>query len=415
MASPFASMRFFNYRLWFGGSLVSSTAVWLQRVAQDWYVLTVLTDHDSSQVGIVTALQFLPILGLSGFAGALADRVKGRRILQSSLLGVCLVSLCMGVLILTGVCNVWHMYALAVASGVIIAIDTPARQAFVGELVPRTYMANAVALNATAFHAARLIGPAVAGLLIEWYGVGPVSLATAVLFLIPILTMALMRAGELVQRPFVPRAPGQVREALAYVRGRTDIRVILLLIFVVSALGMNFQMTSALMATEVFGKSAGQFGVLSSFMAVGSILGAVAAAARAPRIRTILCGAALYGLAEIGLGMAPTYWWFAALSVPTGLFMLTTNTSANAYIQTHTDEEKRGRVMSLYSLVFLGATPVGSPLIGWVGQVLGARWSILVGGMASMGIAVVCGLWAVAHWGVRLRFEGRRPRIEGSR
>ena len=161
MASPFASMRFFNYRLWFGGSLVSSTAVWLQRVAQDWYVLTVLTDHDSSQVGIVTALQFLPILGLSGFAGALADRVKGRRILQSSLLGVCLVSLCMGVLILTGVCNVWHMYALAVASGVIIAIDTPARQAFVGELVPRTYMANAVALNATAFHAARLIGPAV--------------------------------------------------------------------------------------------------------------------------------------------------------------------------------------------------------------------------------------------------------------
>ena len=392
MSATFASMRYVNYRYWFVASLIASTGAWLQRVAQDWYVLTVLTDHDASQVGVVTALQFLPIILFSAWAGVLADRIPGRRLLQCTQTGVGLVSLIIGVVVLTGTGELWHQYILAFISGTISAIDTPARQAFVGELVPQDKMANAVALNATAFHTARLIGPASAGFFIDWWGVGPVFLIDAGMFAAPVIALALMRGDRLYPRTLVPRARGQLRESVIYVHSRTDIRIILALIFVVSALGMNFQMTSALMATTVFGKAAGSFGILSTFMAFGSILGSTGAA------RTILMGAAFYGTAEILLGLSPSYWWFALLSIPTGFGMLTMNTSANALVQTRTDSDKRGRVMALYSLVFLGATPIGSPLVGWVGTMFGARWSILVGGIASLGIALVCGVWAMIHW-----------------
>ena len=402
MSATFASMRYVNYRYWFVASLIASTGAWLQRVAQDWYVLTVLTDHDSGQVGIVTALQFLPIILFSAWAGVLADRIPGRRLLQCTQAGVGLVSLVMGVVVLTGTGELWHQYILAFVSGTISAVDTPARQAFVGELVPPDKMANAVALNATAFHAARLIGPASAGLFIDWWGVGPVFLIDAGMFAAPIIALFLMRGDRLYPRTLVPRARGQLREGIAYVRGRTDICIILVTIFVVSALGMNFQLTSALMATTVFGKSAGSFGVLSTFMALGSILGSTAVARRAPRLRAILMGAAFYGTAEILLGLAPSYWWFALLAIPTGYGMLTMNTSANALMQTRTDPDKRGRIMALYSLVYLGATPIGSPIIGRIGALFGARWAILVGGIASLSIAVACGVWAMIHWKARV-------------
>ena len=402
MSATFASMRYVNYRYWFVASLIASTGTWLQRVAQDWYVLTVLTDHDSGQVGIVTALQFLPIILFSASAGVLADRIPGRRLLQCTQAGVGLVSLVMGVVVLTGTGELWHQYILAFVSGTISAVDTPARQAFVGELVPPDKMANAVALNATAFHAARLIGPASAGLFIDWWGVGPVFLIDAGMFAAPIIALFLMRADRLYQRTLIPRARGQLREGIAYVRGRTDICIILVTIFVVSALGMNFQLTSALMATTVFGKSAGSFGVLSTFMALGSILGSTAVARRTPRLRAILMGAAFYGTAEILLGLSPSYWWFAVLAVPTGYGMLTMNTSANALMQTRTDPDKRGRIMALYSLVYLGATPIGSPIIGRIGALFGARWAILVGGIASLSIAVACGVWAMIHWKARV-------------
>ena len=402
MSATFASMRYVNYRYWFVASLIASTGAWLQRVAQDWYVLTVLTDHDSGQVGIVTALQFLPIILFSASAGVLADRIPGRRLLQCTQAGVGLVSLVMGVVVLTGTGELWHQYILAFVSGTISAVDTPARQAFVGELVPPDKMANAVALNATAFHAARLIGPASAGLFIDWWGVGPVFLIDAGMFAAPIIALFLMRADRLYPRTLIPRARGQLREGIAYVRGRTDICIILVTIFVVSALGMNFQLTSALMATTVFGKSAGSFGVLSTFMALGSILGSTAVARRTPRLRAILMGAAFYGTAEILLGLSPSYWWFAFLAIPTGYGMLTMNTSANALMQTRTDPDKRGRIMALYSLVYLGATPIGSPIIGRIGALFGARWAILVGGIASLSIAVACGVWAMIHWKARV-------------
>lgn len=395
-------MRYVNYRYWFVASLIASTGAWLQRVAQDWYVLTVLTDHDSGQVGIVTALQFLPIILFSASAGVLADRIPGRRLLQCTQAGVGLVSLVMGVVVLTGTGE-----PLApVHPRLRLRDDLRGRHARTPGIRRRARAPGQDGerrrperhrLPHRAPH-----WPGFGGFLHRLVGVGPVFLIDAGMFAAPVIALALMRADRLYPRTLIPRARGQLREGIAYVRGRTDICIILVTIFVVSALGMNFQLTSALMATTVFGKSAGSFGVLSTFMALGSILGSTAVARRSPRLRAILMGAAFYGTAEILLGLSPSYWWFAVLAVPTGYGMLTMNTSANALMQTRTDPDKRGRIMALYSLVYLGATPIGSPIIGRIGALFGARWAILVGGIASLSIAVACEVWAMIHWKARV-------------
>lgn len=406
MSRTFHSLHYPNFRLWFFGSMVASIGVWMQRVAQDWLVLTVLSANSGTQVGIVTALQFLPILLLSPWAGLLADRLNRRRLLQATQATNALLGLLLGVLILTGIASLWQVYVLALVGGVASAIDSPARQAFVSELVPAHSLSNAVAHNSTAFNTARLIGPAVSGLLIEAVGIGWVFVINAVLFLAPVTALALMRTADLIERRVVKRSPGQIREGISYVKSRPDIVLVLCIVAVVSALGMNFQLTSALMATEVYGKAAGQYGILASFMAIGSLAGSLMAARRrVPRLRYIVVGAASYGALEILLGLSPTYAAFAALSIPTGYAMLTMVTAANAAIQITTHETMRGRVMALYSMIFMGATPIGSPFIGWVGETLGARWSILVGGGASLAIAVICGAWAMSHWDIRVRLH----------
>ena len=329
MSRTFHSLRYFNFRLWFFGNIIASTGMWMQRVAQDWLVLTVLTQNSGTQVGVVTALQFLPILVLSPWAGLLADRLNRRALLQAMQLAHALLGLILGVLILTNTAQLWHVYVLALLGGVAGAIDSPARQAFVSELVPPVSLSNAVGLNSTAFNAARLIGPAVSGLLIDAIGTGWVMIVTAVAFFAPVLTLALMRSADLVPRKVVKRSPGQIREGVSYVKNRPDIVLILVIVAVVSALGMNFQLTSALMATEVYGKAAGEYGILGSFMAVGALGGSLLAARRAqPRLRLIVSGAAIYGLLEIVLALAPSYESFAVLAVPTGLAMLTMVTAA---------------------------------------------------------------------------------------
>lgn len=413
MSRTFHSLRYFNFRLWFFGNIIASTGMWMQRVAQDWLVLTVLTKNSGTQVGVVTALQFLPILVLSPWAGLLADRLNRRALLQAMQLANALLGLILGVLILTNTAQLWHVYVLALLGGVAGAIDSPARQAFVSELVPPVSLSNAVGLNSTAFNAARLIGPAVSGLLIDAIGTGWVMIVTAVAFFAPVLTLALMRSADLVPRKVVKRSPGQIREGVSYVKNRPDIVLILVIVAVVSGLGMNFQLTSALMATEVYGKAAGEYGILGSFMAVGALSGSLLAARRAqPRLRLIVSGAAIYGLLEIVLALAPTYESFAVLAIPTGLAMLTMVTAANATIQITTDETVRGRVMALYSMIFMGATPIGSPFIGWVGEQFGARWSILVGGGASLAIGVIAGVWGLIHWNYRVKFRVSAHPIE---
>lgn len=411
MSSTFASLKYVNYRLWFGANIIASTGKWMQRVAQDWLVLTVLTHGSGTALGITTALQFLPILLFSPWAGVIVDRVNRRRLLQftQGMNGV--TSLILGVLVLTNVAELWHVYLLAFVTGFLATIDAPARQTFVSELVPLESLPNAVGLNSAAFNVARLLGPATSGFVIAWVGPGWVFIVNVLLFLAPVIAVALMNVSLLTPAKRVKREKGQIREGLRYVKNRTDIIVIMIVAGSVSAFGMNFQMTSAVMATEVYGKGPGEYGILGSFMAIGALAGALLAARRKfPRVRLVVVSAFLFGIFDIALGLAPTYEAFAVLAIPTGLAMLTMVTAANAAIQVSTDPDMRGRVMALYMMVYLGSNPIGAPIIGWIADTFGGRWSLAAGGIVAIVVSVVAAIWAIKTWDVRIEARlSRRP------
>ena len=415
MSRTFHSLKFFNYRLWFIGALVANVGTWMQRVAQSWLVLTVLTDNDGSAVGMVIGLQFLPVLLFSPYAGVLADRLPLRKLLITTqvLLGVLAGAL--GAIVLGGVAELWHVYVFAFLLGVIAAFDAPARQTFVGEMVPQDSLPNAVALNSTSFNIARLIGPAVAGFLIAAVGTGWVFVINAVTFAATIASLALMRRGELHPLPHSPRGRGQVREGIAYVRGRSDIMVIMLVVSVVGAMGLNFQLTSAVMATEVFGKGAEEYGILGSVLAIGSLTGAlIAARRRHPRVRIVIAAAFAFGVVSGLMAIAPTWELYVLSCVLVGWTSLTMMTSANATVQMTTEPGMRGRVMSLYMMVFLGTTPVGSPVVGWIADTWGARWSVGAGAIASVLVAVVAAVWVGRSWRVEISYSLRRRPDLGS-
>lgn len=399
MSPTFASLKYFNYRVWFAAALVANIGTWMQRIAQDWLVLQELTDNSGTAVGIVTGLQFLPVLFLSTYAGLIADRVDRRKLLMvtQGLMGFLAVTL--GIMTLTGVVELWHVYVFAFLLGCVSAFDNPARQVFVAEMVPDDKLPNAVGLNAASFNAARMIGPAVAGLVIELVGTGWAFMINGVSFAATIAAMMLMRQSELRKTPKAPREKGQIREGIAYVKNRTDIIVIMVVVCVVSTLGLNFQLTSALMATTVFDKSAGGYGILGSILAIGSLTGALMAARRKrPRVRLVVISALGFGVSSGLMAIMPTYELYAVMSIAVGFCSLTMMTGANAAIQTSVEPEMRGRVMALYMIVFLGATPIGSPFVGWIGETIGARWAIGVGAIASILVAVWAYLWTRKRW-----------------
>jgi len=414
MNSTFASLRYFNYRLWFAGALVANVGTWMQRVAQDWLVLTDLSDDSGLAVGITTALQFAPTLLLSAWAGVLADRVNRRKLLMITQGAQGVLAFGLGALVLSGHAQLWHVYLFALALGAVAALDQPVRQTFVAELVPANRLSNAVGLNSTSFNAARLIGPGVAGLAIAAVGTGWVFVINGVSFAATILALTLMRTGELHTMPVAPRAKGQIREGVRYVRGRSDILVIMAVIGVVSTFGLNFQMTSALMARAEFGKGAGEYGILGSVLAIGSLAGALLAARRErPRVRLVIGAAFAFGVATGVQALMPTYVSYAVACIPVGLASLTMMTAANTTIQMSTDPVVRGRVMSLYMIVMLGATPIGSPIVGWIGEQFGPRWSIGIGSITALMVSVAAGLWARKHWRVQVRYRFlSRPHLQ---
>ncbi len=414
MSRTFQSLGQYNYKLWFTGNIFASSAQWMQRVAQDWLVLTILTKGGGLELGIVTALQFLPILLFSPWAGVVADRIDRRHLLQITQTLIALAGLTLGVLVLTDTIQLWMVYALAFFGGTAGAFDNPVRQAFVSELVPLEMLPNAVALNSTAFNSARLIGPALSGIVIDAVGPGWVFVVNAGLFLVPVLTLALMRTQELSASPKLPRRKGQLREGVAYIRGRKDIILILFVMGMVSCFGLNFQITSALMATQVFDLPAGGYGLMSSFLAIGAVSGSLLVARHNhPTLRLIVGAALLFGTFLGLLAMAPTYLWFLLMAIPTGVLSMTLISSANAAVQISTDPHFRGRVMAIYSMIFLGTTPIGAPLIGWIGEHWGARWSMGIGAVVSLATAIIAALWGFFVWKVRLKWDGRklRPRL----
>lgn len=402
----FASFAVHNYALFFTGAVVSNIGTWMYRVAQDWLVLTILTDHSSSSLGYVTGLQFLPIPFLAPYAGSVADRFPKRRILMGTQALLGLNALVMFLLVATGHAQLWHVYLLAFLTGIVTAFDNPTRQAFVSEMVPQHLISNAVGLNSASFNGARLLGPGIAGLMIAAWGVAPAMLVNAMSFLAVLASLAFMKADQLMPAPMRKNGKGAIREGMRYVWHRPDIMVVMLMVFMLGTFGMNFQITNALMATRIYGKGPGEYGLLGSIMAIGTLAAALIAARRSrPRLRILLSALGGFALCTALLGAAPNYWTYAVVLVPTGLCALTMMTCANATVQLASDPEVRGRVMALYMAIFMGGTPLGAPLIGWVGDVFGPRWTIWVGSLACGLTFVGVTLWFMRHRGVRMRLR----------
>ena len=386
MSPTFRALRNPNYRLYLAGSVVSNTGTWMQRVAQDWLVLS-LPGTGGTELGITTGLQFLPMLLLSPYAGVIADRVPKRTLLQLTQLSMAASAFLLGLLAVSGHAQVWQVYVLAFLFGVGAAFDGPARQSFVSEMVGREDLTNAVGLNSASFNLARLMGPAAAGLLIAALGGGAVAagwviLINAVSYLAVILQLRRMDPGLLHTAELRGRTPGALLEGVRYVGSQPKMILILVLVFFAGTFGMNFQITSALMATQVYGKGASEFGILGSAVAIGSLTGALLNARR-PRIRLrLLVGAAIaFGVAEIVAGLLPTYLAFAVFAPVIGFCTITMLNSANATMQMESDPALRGRVMALYMTVVMGGTPLGAPVIGLIGEQLGARWTLIIGGL----------------------------------
>ena len=403
----FGSLRVRNYRLFASGQIVSNVGTWMQRIAQDWLVLE-LSGYNPVALGIAASLQFLPTLFLTLWAGVLADRVDKRKLLILVQSGMATSAVVLGLLDVSGVVQLWHVYLLCLVFGVFTAFDPPVRQSFVGEMVGREHLANAVALNSSTFNLARIVGPAIAGVMIIWTGTGWVFLVNAVSTIAVITGLIRMNPAELHRTPGAsPERRGQLREGLRYVRGRPDIVAVLVLVFCVSTFAFTFFTTLAIAAANVFHREADGYGLLSTLLAVGSFSGALLAVRRSTRRKpglTLLVGAGfVFGLLEVVVGVMPTYLAFGLALIPCGLAMMTFMNTANSTLQLSVAPEMRGRVMALYMLVFIGGNPVGAPMTGWLAAEFGGRSPFIVGGLIAAVCTAVCGLVLARRGGIRVR------------
>ncbi|NNG19523.1 MFS transporter [Naumannella sp. ID2617S] len=409
--SVFSSLRVPNYRQYFFGILTSNTGTWMARTAQAWLVLVVLTQHDAQALGVVTGLQFLPILLLSAFGGALADRFPKRVLMVCTQSAMALNAVLLGVLVTSGHVQLWHVFLCALIDGTAAAIDNPARQSFVSEIVPTEQLSNAIGLNSASFNAARLVGPGLAGVLIALWGTGPVFWVNAVTFAAVILALATMRSDQLSPAPRAARGTGGVREGLRYVRARPYLLLIMVVAAMVGLFGMNYQLTNVMMSTMVFGRGAVEYGMLGSVMAIGSLTAALLAARRQrPRLRLLMGALAVFVVCTLLSAVAPNFWVFTLLLIPSGLSVITVMITCNSLLQLTSDATYRGRVMALYMLVFMGTTPIGAPALGWVGQHLGARWTLGIGGIALALTWIVIAIYLARAEDLHVRLDLRhRP------
>ncbi|GAA3841402.1 MFS transporter [Streptomyces phyllanthi] len=397
----FRSLRVRNYRLFFVGQVVSNTGTWMQRIAQDWLVLSLT--GSSTAVGVTMALQFLPMLLFGLYGGVLVDRFAKRPTLLVTQSAMAVTGLVLAFLTLSGHVQVWHVYLAAFAVGLATVVDNPARQSFVSEMVGPEQLQNAVSLNSANFQSARLVGPAVAGVLITSVGTGWAFLLNGLSFVAPIAGLLLMRARELHVIERAPRAKGQLREGLHYVAGRPELLWPIVLVGFIGTFGFNFPVWLSAFADDVFHAGAGSYSFFNTLMAVGSLVGALLAARRGTaRMRTLIAGALAFGALEAVAALAPSYWIFALIMAPLAMFGMTVNVTANTALQMATDPAMRGRVMSLYMMVFLGGSPLGAPIAGWITDAYGPRVGFLAGGLVSAVAAATIGLVLARVVGLRL-------------
>ncbi len=391
----FRSLRGFNYRVWVAGAFVSNIGTWVQRTAQDWLVFTQLTHHNAAAVGIVTALQFGPQLLLLPWTGFAADHFNQRKLLLATQATMGGLSLALGVVTVLGVVQLWHVYIFAFLFGSAAAFDAPVRQTFVTALVGDDALHNAVALNSTSFNAARMIGPAVAGVVIAILGTGWAFLIDGISFAAVLISLACLRIAELHLNARALRAKGNFTAGLRYVWGRPDLKAILVMLFLIGTFGLNFPIFISTMGIGVFHADARGYGLLSSIMAIGTVAGALLGAGRdRPRFGSLPVGAVVFGLGCTGAALAPGYWSFAIALVVIGAAALLLTNTTNSLMQLSTEPAMRGRVMALRVGIALGGTPIGAPMVGWVANHYGPRWALAVGAASGFAAALV-GFYAV--------------------
>lgn len=416
LSTTFRSLTVRNYRLFAGGQLIKLIGVWMMYVAQDWLVLE-LSGDSATALGLVTALQFVPVMLLTLYAGTLADRFDKRTLLMISNGAWAVLAIVQAVLVATGTIQLWHIMIFALLLGIAQSVETPVRQAFVSELVGKPLLPNALSLSAATFQTARITGPALAGVAIAALDTGPVFLVSTVMAIAPVLMQARMNPAEL-HRPELPplaeREKAKVGDGLRYVRTRHDLLLPMVMMFVIAMFGYNFQLTLALLAKTVFATGAATFGLFNTALAVGSLAGALAGTARKgrPSVYLLLAAAVAFGLLAVAVGFAPYKWLVLALLVPTGFSTVFLAQAANQRVQLGVDGAFRGRVMALYVLIFLGTAPVGSMVISWIAETFGAAASIWLGGAVSLLAAVGALIWQLRHAGDRLAFQARpTPRV----
>ncbi|WP_020175732.1 MFS transporter [Methyloferula stellata] len=409
MKDALRSLEGFNYRMWAGGALVSNVGTWMQRTAQDWLVLTQLTDNNATAMGVVMALQFGPQLLLLPWTGFAADHFDRRKLLIATQTAMGLLALGLGVLTVTGLVQLWHVYVFAFLLGCVTAFDFPARQTFVSELVVEAHLSNAVALNSTSFNAARMIGPAIAGVLIAAVGSGWVFLINAASFVAVIGSLCLLRMDELHLTDRAPRARGSLAEGFRYVLRRPDLKAVLLMLFLIGTFGLNFPIFISTMSVTIFHGGADQYGLLTSVMAIGSVIGTLFAAIQSrPHIALLMGGAAIFGLGFALAAITPSTFFFGSALMIIGVAGQILTTSTLSLVQLSTEPMMRGRVMAILLAIALGATPVGAPIVGWVADTFGPRWALGVGAASGFAAALVALRYLAKYRHLRLRIIAGR-------
>jgi MFS family permease len=412
MNGTFRSLQGFNYRMWAGGAFVSNVGTWMQRTAQDWIVLTQLTHHNATAVGVVMSLQFGPqvlLLPLTGFA---ADHLDRRKLLFVTQGAMGALALGLGVLTVAGVVQLWQVYVFAFLLGCVSSFDAPARQTFVSELVVEADLSNAVGLNSTSFNAARMIGPAIAGVLIAAVGSGWVFLINAASFAAVLCSLSLLRIDELHRTDRADRARGSLVQGFQYVWKRPDLKAMLLMLFLIGTFGLNFPIFISTMSVTVFHAGASQYGLLSSVMAIGSVAGALLAARREkPQIAILLAGAAVFGFGCALSAIMPNYGLFGLALVLIGVSAQTFTTTVNSMVQLSTEPAMRGRVVAILLAIALGGTPIGAPIVGWVADAWGPRWALGIGAASGLGAAMVGVGYLMKYRRLRVGVQGGRLRF----
>ncbi|HET6860516.1 MAG TPA: MFS transporter [Streptomyces sp.] len=390
LSRTFRSLGVRNFRLFAAGQVMSVAGTWMMVVAQDWLVLS-LTGDSATALGIVTALQFTPLLLLTLYGGRLADRYDKRRLLTIANLVSGALAAVLAVVVLTGAVQLWHVYLFALGLGTVNAVEVPTRMAFVSELVGGDLLPNASALSAAYFNTARVVGPALAGVLISQFSTGPVMLLNAVSYLATVLALCLMRPAELHRPPAGSRAGAGVVDGLRYMRSRPDLMLPMALVGVIGLFGFNFQLTLPLIAKTVYHADASAFGLLATALGAGSLVAAFVTTARRgrPSALTVVAAALAFGLLETLTGFAPNLLAAVVMLVLTGFATMYFAQAANHRIQLGTDPQYRGRVMALYTLIFQGSTPLGALVVSLLSERLGARSGLYVGGLVSLAAAVV--------------------------